>query len=172
MAKRKTLKSVSAAATAGAALAEALAAGRPYAPELSALPAASAAARAAVSADPSGAGLLEPLETLLAVLSRTVPLLPPPPLPEPLPEALAGLGRALRLTGAMADGSARPGDAGQVGALAASFTRELRLARRAAESDPAGFVENLKFSNICSGLESCFFRAEEEAERLDDRREP
>ncbi|MEW5906511.1 MAG: hypothetical protein AB1734_07015, partial [Elusimicrobiota bacterium] len=91
---------------------------------------------------------------------------PPPPLPEPLPQALAGLGRALRLTAALAGGSARPEDAGPVSALAASFTRELRLARRAAESDPAGFVENLKFSNIYSDLENCFFRAEEEAGRL------
>ncbi|MDQ7774162.1 MAG: hypothetical protein RDU13_11660 [Elusimicrobiales bacterium] len=166
MPKKRTLKSVSAAAAAGAALAEALAAGRPAAAELTALPSAAEALRAAVSADPSAPELLEPLETLLATLARTAPLLPPPPLPEPLPQALAGLGRALRLTAALAGGSARPEDAGQVSALAASFTRELRLARRAAESDPAGFVENLKFSNIYSDLENCFFRAEEEAGRL------
>jgi len=109
---------------------------------------------------------LEPVESLLAVLSRTAELLPPPPLPEPLPQALAGLGRALRMVSALAAGTAGPDDAGQAGALAAAFARELRLARRAAESDPGRFVENLKFSNIYSGLESCFFRAEEAAGRL------
>lgn len=162
----KTLKAIAAAAEAGAALAEALAAGRTHASELAALPAASGAARAAVAADPSAPDLLEPLETLLALLSRTAPLLPAPPLPEPLPQALDGLGRALRLVSALAGRKAGAGAAAQVGALTASFARELRLARRAAESDPAGFVENLKFSNICSDLESCFFRAEEEAGRL------
>ncbi|KAF0126911.1 MAG: hypothetical protein FD189_1664 [Elusimicrobia bacterium] len=166
MATRTTLKSVSAAAAAGASLAEALASGRPHAAELAALPPVAAAARAAVSKDPSAPGLLEPLETLLAVLARTSALLPPPPLPEPLPQALAGLGRVLRLTADLAAGKAGPADAGQIGALTASFARELRLARRAAESDPDRFVENLKFSNIYSGLENCFFRAEEEAERL------
>lgn len=166
MATRRTLKSVSAAAAAGAALAEALAAGRPHAGELAALRPASEELRASVPADPSAAGFLEPLETLLAVLDRTAALLPPPPLPEPLPETLAGLGRVLRLTASLADGSARPGDAGQVSALTAAFARELRLARRAAENDPDRFVENLKFSNIYSGLEKCFFRAEEEAELL------
>ncbi|HOI43513.1 MAG TPA: hypothetical protein PK523_11260, partial [Elusimicrobiales bacterium] len=109
---------------------------------------------------------LEPLETLLASAAGLRSLLPPPPLPEPLPRALDSLRRALSLLADLAAGSGRTGGAERIGALAAAAARELRLARRAAENDPAGFVENLKFSNIYSGLEDCFFRAEEEAGRL------
>ncbi|HNT97336.1 MAG TPA: hypothetical protein PKK31_03605 [Elusimicrobiales bacterium] len=166
MAKRRTLKAVSAAASAGAALAGALAAGRDPSAQAEALPPAAAALRGAVAADGSAPELLEPLETLLACAEKLPVLLPPPPLPEPLPRSLDSLRRALSLLADLASGRGRSGAAGQIGAIAAAEARELRLARRAAESDPAGFVENLKFSNIYSGLEDCFFRAEEEAGRL------
>jgi len=83
-----------------------------------------------------------------------------------LSEALLRLQRACGAAGGLVSPVSRAAAAREIRGLCAGSRRGLSQAERAANSDPSGFPQNLKFSSIYSGLDAATDAFERCAEAL------